>query len=256
MKGDAVNLKFLPDYLSPVEAAEYLQCTENSIKHLIAECKLKVGLFVPGWTGEAWPAPIEGSARHWEGGINGSDEKGITDTYRCKETGETFTVRRGWISQFWYVQHSDAYKLVTSEGSSIEVTFLEPVDCAALHELSPEHFPAGELIYCLDDEQMVSRAVSWEKLLFRRIDLDTLIGSSAIADASAKPKVFRDNTLLSTIASLLLNWPGGATKAPSAKDLEKAAEASGIRISDSSIRSALDRAIELMNTADGQKFTK
>lgn len=251
-----MSQKYIPDYLSPAEAAEYLQCSENTLKHLLAECKIRAGLFVPGWKGEAMPAPISGLPRSWEGGITRTDAKGKTDSYQCKETGEEFTVRRGWISQFWFIHHADAYQLVTTEADSIEVNFLDPVDCQALHEFSPEHFPATPLIYWLDSQQEVSRKVTWENLLFRRVDLDMLIEKPTTQLVASSTKGFRDTTLLSTIAALLLNWPGGAKKAPSAKELEKAAVTSGISISDSSIRAALDSAISLMKQSDRERFTR
>jgi len=52
-----------------------------------------------------------------------------------------------------------------------------------------------------------------------------------------------DTTLTSTIAALLASWPSG--KLPSGKDLERAASAVGINVSDDSIRKALDAAREL-----------
>lgn len=52
-----------------------------------------------------------------------------------------------------------------------------------------------------------------------------------------------DNTLLATIAALLASWPSG--KQPSAKDLEKAANSVGAKVSDDSIRKALNAAKEI-----------
>ena len=61
--------------------------------------------------------------------------------------------------------------------------------------------------------------------------------------ASSKTPRVSDNTLVSTIAALLALFPKG--KHPSGKDLERAAEANGISISDDSIRKALKAAKEL-----------
>ena len=54
-----------------------------------------------------------------------------------------------------------------------------------------------------------------------------------------------DNTLIATIAALLANWPGGASRVPSGKDLERAAQSVGVTISDDSIRKALNLARDL-----------
>lgn len=55
--------------------------------------------------------------------------------------------------------------------------------------------------------------------------------------------MLRDESLLAVIAALLSQWPGG--KSPSSKDLEKAAQSIGIKISDDTIRKALKAAREL-----------
>jgi hypothetical protein len=54
---------------------------------------------------------------------------------------------------------------------------------------------------------------------------------------------FRDESLLSVIAALLAQWPNG--KPPSGKDLEKAAQSIGLKVSDDTIRKALKAAQEI-----------
>lgn len=244
-----MSQKFTPDYLPPAEAAEYMQCAESALKHLVAEGKLKAGVFSPGWTGSAFPAvKNDGLRRHWEGGISGSDDKGKTDHYVCRETGEEFTVRRGWVSQFWFIHHSDAYPIATGDARAREISFLEPVDCKALHQADPERFPADDLIYMLDGEQEYSRSISWSQLLFRRCDLDSLTGIPARSEPVIKTTQQRDTTLLSTMAALMCCWPGGLSKIPSGKDLEKAASAGGFSISDDSARKVLKAAQEMIDT--------
>lgn len=56
----------------------------------------------------------------------------------------------------------------------------------------------------------------------------------------------RDESLLAVIAALLAQWPSG--KPPSGKDLEKAAQAVGLKISDDTIRKALKAAREIAPT--------
>lgn len=244
-----MSRKFLPNYLSPTEAAEYLQCSEAALKHLVAEHKLKAGVFSPGWTGEAMPAPKnDGITRHWDGGIFHSDDKGITDHYRCKETGEEFKVRRGRVSQFWYLSHSDAYIIATTEAGTKAVSFLDPVDGESSHNSDLERFPHAQFLYCLDDKQEYSRNVSWEQLLFRRCDLDTLIDIPVQSGAIKKTSQQRDSSLLATVAALICCWPGGLKNFPSGKDLENAAAAGGLTISDDTLRKVLEAAKELIAT--------
>lgn len=54
---------------------------------------------------------------------------------------------------------------------------------------------------------------------------------------------FRDESLLAVIAALLAQWPSG--NAPTGKDLEKAAQSIGIKVSDDTIRKALKAARDL-----------
>lgn len=242
-----MSQKFTPDYLSPSEAAEHMQCSESSLKHLVAEGKLKAGVFSPGWTGSAFPArKNDGICRHWEGGISRSDDNGKIDHYVCRATGEEFTVKRGRASQFWYIDHGDAYLIATADAHAREISFLEPVNCKALHHTDPERFPCDNLIYMLDSEQEYSRSTSWPQLLFRRCDLDSVIGIPIKPEAIKKPTQQRDSSLLATVAALMCCWPGGPKKIPSGKDLESAALAGGFTISDDTVRKVLKDASELI----------
>lgn len=53
----------------------------------------------------------------------------------------------------------------------------------------------------------------------------------------------RDDSLIAVIAALLAEWPNG--KPPTGKDLEKAAQSIGVKISDDTIRKALKAAREI-----------
>lgn len=55
--------------------------------------------------------------------------------------------------------------------------------------------------------------------------------------------VVRDESLIAVIAALLAQWPN--RKPPSGKDLEKAAQSIGLKISDDTIRKALKAAQEI-----------
>lgn len=77
--------------------------------------------------------------------------------------------------------------------------------------------------------------------------LQKWISSSVFVDKPKKPRpIPRDSTLVATIAALLAEWPGGRKSWPTSKDLERSAESAGIKISDDSIRKALDLAKGLL----------
>lgn len=63
---------------------------------------------------------------------------------------------------------------------------------------------------------------------------------STVAETASPAKAIRDNSLLATIAALLATWPGG--KKPTAKDLERAAQAIGVNVSDCTIGAAMKAA--------------
>ncbi len=83
---------------------------------------------------------------------------------------------------------------------------------------------------------------SCDEALVPAIDLLALSGASQVNDIPP-PVNLRDDSLVAVIAALLAQWPGG--KPPSGKDLEKAAQAVGLKISDDTIRKALKAARDL-----------
>jgi hypothetical protein len=72
-----------------------------------------------------------------------------------------------------------------------------------------------------------------------------LLALSSASRANEKPLAvnLRDDSLLAVIAALLAQWPSG--RPPTGKDLEKAAQAIGLNISDDTIRKALKAARDL-----------
>jgi len=59
-------------------------------------------------------------------------------------------------------------------------------------------------------------------------------------------KTVREDSVIATVAALLAQWPGGRTNWPSGKDLERAAQAIGVDVSDDTIRKVMNAAEELM----------
>lgn len=72
-----------------------------------------------------------------------------------------------------------------------------------------------------------------------------LLALSSAGKANEKPLSLnvRDDSLIVVIAALLAQWPNG--KLPTGKDLEKAAQAIGLKISDDTIRKALKAARDI-----------
>jgi hypothetical protein len=68
---------------------------------------------------------------------------------------------------------------------------------------------------------------------------------SSAGKANEKPIALnvRDDSLIVVIAALLAQWPNG--KLPTGKDLEKAAQTIGLKISDDTIRKALKAARDI-----------
>lgn len=81
-------------------------------------------------------------------------------------------------------------------------------------------------------------------VFFKRDDIMALLNTDQDRSlkASVKPTP-TDNSLLGTIAALLAAWPRG--NPPSGKDLEKAAQAVGVAITDDTIRKALKAARDI-----------
>ncbi len=55
----------------------------------------------------------------------------------------------------------------------------------------------------------------------------------------------REQSALATVAAMIAAWPGGTAKIPSGKDLEHAAQAVGVQVSDDTIRKVLEKACQL-----------
>ncbi|MBK8990902.1 MAG: hypothetical protein IPM40_04000 [Gammaproteobacteria bacterium] len=73
-----------------------------------------------------------------------------------------------------------------------------------------------------------------------------IMRAHADARGAAKPSTaaptMRDSSLLAVIAALMALWPGGNSKLPSAKELERAAQVVGASVSDDAIRAAISQA--------------
>ncbi|MGC4402990.1 hypothetical protein [Methyloversatilis sp. MC4-4] len=168
------------------KAAQALETDEREVLALVAENRLRCGVFSK-WYGWAMPT---GDGK-WSGGVSESHPNGSREAkfhYVNKQTGEEFYVRGGPTAQFWFLHHSDAYRLVTGKDDGIDVGFLEPEDGAKLHVEDPERFPHHEFVLWLetgDDTQDDPRRITLSDLWFRRIDIEALKQQEAENDRDA-----------------------------------------------------------------------
>lgn len=157
------------------KAAQALETDEREVLALVAENRLRCGVFSK-WYGWAMPT---GDGK-WSGGVSESHPGGSREAkfhYLNKQTGEEFYVRGGPTAQFWFLHHSDAYRLVTAKDDGIDVGFLEPEDGAQLHVEDPERFPHPEFVLWLETgegAQDSPRRITLNDLWFRRIDIEAL----------------------------------------------------------------------------------
>lgn len=134
------------------------------------------------------------------------------------------------------------------EASEIEDRYMELAGGPALKTVGHEY---GSFVGSLDselfrllDEEHDGKMPLWglpeEDAMFV-VTTEALreFEQSVNEEQKESPKI-TDNTLLATIAALLANFPSG--KEPTGKDLEKAANVVGVKISDDSLRKALKTA--------------
>lgn len=169
-----------PKLLTPSRAAAALQIEETELKYLVAQAALRCGVLAPGWYGCARP---EFDGGHWHGGMTAChphEPRLSTYHFRCAKTGEQYIVNGAYVSQFWFLDHHDAYLLATSADGVVECTWLRPLDGPALHQRHPARFPWPEFVFALAGDQDRPRSVSWSNVWFFQADVD--------AYASAQPR--------------------------------------------------------------------
>ncbi|MDP3701298.1 hypothetical protein [Methyloversatilis sp.] len=184
------------------KAAQALETDEREVLALVAEDRLRCGVFSK-WYGQAMPA----AGGRWEGGVSKYHgpkiSRDATFHYENKETKEQFYVRRSLSSQFWFLEHHDAYLIATSPDGAVEVGFLVPEDGAKLHEQDPERFPMPDFVLWLETgegAQDEPRRITCGDLLFRRIDIQALKLQEAENDRDATSatgdRLFMSNDLI------------------------------------------------------------
>ncbi|ANX04727.1 hypothetical protein [Immundisolibacter cernigliae] len=168
-----------PEFLTLADTATALKIEPHHVKDLVATGKIRCGLFVPRWKGQASIVHRRsGKGLHWEGeavDFNPRDPRLKSWHYRCVETSEEYTVADTWIAQFWYLHHSTAYPLALAGADGVDCEWLAPLDPASLHLHSPDCFPwPNDFIFDVAKEQEQSRRITWENIRFRQPDVEAL----------------------------------------------------------------------------------
>jgi hypothetical protein len=135
-------------FMSLEKAAQALETDERDVLALVAEGDVRCGVFSK-WYG--WAMPKEFG--RWQEGQMEQHLRGKRESkylYEDELTGRSFEVRHGLTSQFWFLEHHDAYLIATSPDGTIEEGFLEPEDGAKLHASDPERFPVPEFVLWLE----------------------------------------------------------------------------------------------------------
>jgi hypothetical protein len=167
-----------PEYLRLNEVAELLECEPHHVKDLVATGKLRCGLMAQGWWGHAMPA-AEPKGQRWIGGVTDfspNDKRDKTYHYEDEVSGETYRVRTAYVSQFWYLHHSDAYQLCAPGCDEIRNFVLEPAPGVGerLHQQDPERWPWPAFIFWPFNDQDPPPRVNWQGVLFLRRDVEAL----------------------------------------------------------------------------------
>lgn len=168
-----------PEFLTLADTATALKIEPHHVKDLVATGKIRCGLFVPRWKGQASIVHRRsGKGLHWEGGavdFHSSDRRLKIWHYRCVETGEEYTVADTWIAQFWYLAHSTAYLLALAGPDGVDCEWLAPEDAASMHRARPDCFPwPDDFHFAVEREQDQPRRITWENIRFRQPDVEAL----------------------------------------------------------------------------------
>lgn len=194
-----MKINLATDAMSLPEAADYLKLSEKAIALAVIENNLKCGVIAKRWTGIAHPHPYvdypnlpavrcADECRLWEIGMHDIDHRReiIKWSQTEEKTGFNIITTQRYASMFWYIYQYHAQDILmhyTNKLSdkvvdkSIEITHLEPLDGAHLHQSDPDGFPWPRFIFSIllmKNKDRSSLRITKDDLLFLRPDLDAL----------------------------------------------------------------------------------
>lgn len=174
--------------------AELLGLDRQAVMYLVAEGKLRCGVFAKAWL--ALPIPfMDGTLKLPR--VGGTAQPGTHAReyqFIIQSTAEPVRIYAESVTDFCFLGFGCAHKLAVISPGGIDLEFLEPEDGRALHAADPSQFPWPAFTYHLltDDTQKTSRHITWDDLLFRRSDANGIEGASPGRTAAAVPVTNHD----------------------------------------------------------------
>lgn len=177
-------MAFNPDYLTINDASELLGCKPHHVLDLVADRRLRCGVFSPGWDGLAWPLDSAYATNEWTFGLVETDGTFLLTNQR---EGVRFRVKQCSVITFWFLDHGDAIDLATSRDESTEVDYLCPEDGAYWHNNNPQCFPWPEFFFMVFKQQEKSRQIGSADFCFRRTDVEALAALEMTTGTKQEP---------------------------------------------------------------------
>lgn len=201
-------MPYVSDLLTLEDVSSLLGCRQAYVLDLVARDELRCGLLVPGWKGHAFPGGDEARCNSYRSGVTdiADDGQRVYAISEEKSGKLVMKARETYVSQFWFMSHSDLYLPATTGKPAIHVRWLEPEDGKRLCRESPEYFPVADFMFWVYDEQGESTTIGWDRVRFRREDVETASGpgnreSAIVADGDVV-SVGHRNTHLPSLASV------------------------------------------------------
>jgi hypothetical protein len=178
-KGKHLVIDFIKDALTLDEASTFLNLPTFRIGFAVMQGYIRCGVIARSWRGLAVPSrndiPLGPDGHKWDcpgvERIFNAERKDWACRHTLIGTDVSYLIRTAWAGHFWYLHHSDAYKLFNEEQKLIDVKFLEPLDGVFHHKNQPDRYPDPEFVFWVDIDQP-NRKVTFENLLFLKQDLD------------------------------------------------------------------------------------
>lgn len=168
------------DLFTIEEAAEFLGVPPHRLGYAVISGELRCGVMARDWHGVAIPdlndIPRGRDGHIWKGETIETidrEQRDFVHRYRLSGTEVQYDIRTAFPGHFWYLHHSDAYRLFAVERDGIDVDFLQPVDGAFHHRAQQDRYPEPEFTVFIDSDSP-NRRITLANVLFLSSDLSKL----------------------------------------------------------------------------------
>jgi len=174
------------------KAAILLKTDAEYLYQLAIENKLRLGVEARGWHGCWYPNPDDDV--HPLGLCDIDKKNGIKTYGRGMSNGTFVEIKETYISQFWYIHHSELYKLFTGyDRKPIDIFVFEPQDPKKLAQESPDYFTENGFFWVWE-KQKISTLIGLNDLKVANDDLLKLMESkTVISERGNDPKTLSFN---------------------------------------------------------------